>query len=97
VKSRLSFLVAAALAVVAVGLASAHAAGTRLIVAKRGDTVRFAGVAVTCRLAPGEVGALSLLCVHTPRAHFQVVYYRDSLTVYRIGNPDKPAFDTGRP
>jgi len=33
-----------------------------------------------------------VICTHTPRARYSVVFFKDNLFVYRNGNPDNPVF-----
>jgi hypothetical protein len=57
-----------------------------------GDRVVVRSAQVSCKVEAGEVGKPTLFCQHSPAPHYQVVFYRDALFVWKIGNPDKPAF-----
>ena len=59
--------------------------------ARVGDVVRVPSAAAQCKVGQ-EAGAVNLVCAHTPRARFSVVFFKDNLLVYRNGNPDKPVF-----
>jgi hypothetical protein len=77
---------------------SAAAAGkSRVYTGRAGDVLRVPAAAARCTVSR-EAGATNLICVHTPRARYSVVFYRDNLFVYRNGNPDNPVFSArGRP
>jgi len=70
---------------------------SRVFAPTAGDVVRVAGAATRCQV-DREAGALRLVCGHTPRGRFSVVFYRDNIFVYRNGKPDTPVFSSrGRP
>ena len=77
---------------------SAAAAGTRHVYSvQAGDVVRVPAAAARCT-ASREAGATNLICAHTPKALYSVVFFKDNLFVYRNGNPDNPVFSArGRP
>jgi hypothetical protein len=55
------------------------------------DVVRAPGAATRCT-ASVEGGAKSLFCHRSPEGRYQVVFYTDSIVVWKNGNPDKPVF-----
>ncbi len=89
----LPLLIAAAfLAGYAANPAAAPAASNgRVYTAGIGDVVRVPSAAARCEVGQ-EAGAVNLVCAHTPRARFSVVFFKNDLLVYRNGNPDNPVF-----
>ncbi|MGZ4414207.1 MAG: hypothetical protein ACXVRZ_07545 [Gaiellaceae bacterium] len=67
------------------------ASSARVYTAAVGDVVRVPAAATRCEVGQ-EAGAVNLVCAHTTRARFSVVFFKDNLLVYRNGNPDNPAF-----
>ena len=62
-----------------------------------GDVFRVPAAATRC-LVSEEGGAADLICAHTPRSRYSVVFFKDDLFVYRNGNPDTPVFSArGKP
>jgi len=70
--------------------ASAHAEN-RVYTLRQGDVVRAPGAATRCT-AGAEGGATNLFCHRAPEGRYQVVFYADSILVWKNGNPDKPVF-----
>jgi hypothetical protein len=62
-----------------------------VFVARAGDVVRAPAAATRC-VAGQEGGTPNLLCARTPRGRHQVVFYSDRVFVFRVGDPDTPAF-----
>ena len=58
---------------------------------RQNDVVRAPAAATRCT-AGAEGGAKNLLCTRSPAGRYQVVFYRDSILVWKNGNPDKPVF-----
>ena len=58
---------------------------------RQNDVVRAPGAATRCT-ASVEAGAKNLFCHRSPEGRYQVVFYTDSIIVWKNGNPDKPAF-----
>jgi hypothetical protein len=56
-----------------------------------GDVLRVPAAATRC-IVSKEGGAPNLICAHTPRWRYQVVFYRENLFVFRNGYPDNPVF-----
>ena len=49
--------------------------------------VRALLAATRCE-ASGEAGFSDLFCTRSPEARYQVVFYKDSVEVFRVGDPD---------
>jgi len=58
---------------------------------RQDDVVRAPGAATRCT-ASVEGGAKNLFCQRSPEGRYQVVFYTDSIIVWKNGNTDKPAF-----
>ena len=58
---------------------------------RQADVVRAPGAATQCT-ASVEGGFKNLFCRRSPEGRYQVVFYADSILVWKNGNPDKPAF-----
>ena len=73
--------------------ATAVAATTtrRVYTLRRGDLVRVPGAATRC-VASGEGGIPNLFCTRMAGGRYQVVLNADSIFVWRVGDPDDPAF-----
>jgi hypothetical protein len=56
---------------------------------RQGDVVRAPLAATRCE-ASGEAGVPNLFCTRTPRGRHQVIFYADSVLIFRIGDPDNP-------
>lgn len=56
---------------------------------RTGD-VALAPLAATRCEASGEAGFPNLFCTRRPEGRYQVVFYKDSVLVYRAGDPDNP-------
>ena len=56
-------------------------------------TMSFRAPGATTRCtASVEGGSKNLFCRRSPEGRYQVVFYTDSIIVWKNGNPDKPAF-----
>ena len=55
------------------------------------DVVRAPGAATRCT-ASAEAGVQNLFCERSPDGRYSIVFYKDSIIVWKNGNPDKPAF-----
>jgi hypothetical protein len=53
------------------------------------DTVRFPSAATRCE-ATQEGGVPTLFCRRDPEGRHQVVFSRDTIFVFRVGDPDNP-------
>ena len=74
----------------AVGALSTHVYNGRMY-----DVFRVPRAAVRC-----EIRSQSISCEHVPysNAHYEVVFYKDNMVVYRLGNPHNPVWSArGRP
>jgi len=63
----------------------------RIYTLRQNDVVRAPGAATRCT-ASVEGGSKNLFCRRSPEGRYQVVFYTDSIIVWKNGNPDKPAF-----
>jgi hypothetical protein len=63
----------------------------RVFVARAGDIVRAPAAATRC-IAGQEAGTPNLFCTRIPRGRHQVVFSSDRVFVFRVGDPDSPAF-----
>jgi hypothetical protein len=52
---------------------------------RTGDVLRAPAAATRC-LVSGEGGFPDLFCTRIPRGRYQVVFFEDTVQVYRIGN-----------
>ena len=68
----------------------AHAYTLRL-----GDKAVVPAIGQVCSVST-EGGATDLFCARARNARHQVTFFGDSIVVWTVGNPDKPAW-TGRP
>lgn len=96
-RGRLSILAvtAAAATAFALGHASASTRG-HVYTGRPGDTFRVPAAGTRCTVST-EAGAVDVLCGHSTKAHYSVVFFRDGLFVYRNGKPDNPVFHTDTP
>jgi hypothetical protein len=77
------------------GLPGAHASATRIYTLRAGDKVKIPTIQQVCELS-AEGGAPDLFCERPSGAHHQVTFFRDSILVWKVGNPDHAAW-SGRP
>jgi hypothetical protein len=100
-RSRLTPSISIAVAAVAfvggalVGLPGARASATRVYTLRAGDRVLVPAIDQTCVLS-GEGGRPDLFCARTAKPRHEVTIFRDSILVWRVGNPDHPAW-SGKP
>ncbi len=73
----------------------AEASATHAYVLRMGDKVTIPAINQACAVS-GEAGAPDLFCARSRRPHHQVVLFRDSILVWKVGNPDRPVW-SGRP
>ena len=66
-------------------------AGARVIAVRQGDVVRVPAGATEC-VVSGEADVTDFFCERKPRGRYHVVLYADWIRVWRVGNPDTPAF-----
>ena len=77
--------------------AAAGKTRNRVFTGRQGDVFRVPSARVRC-VVTQEGGAPELLCRHTPKANYSVVYFKDNLFVYRNALPDTPIFSArGKP
>jgi hypothetical protein len=78
----------------AVGASTTHVYTGRL-----NDVFRVPAAALRCEVN-AEAGSVKVSCGHVPyaRARHDVVFYRDNILVFRLGNPDTPVWSArGKP
>jgi hypothetical protein len=56
---------------------------------RTGDVARAPLAATRCE-ASGEAGIPNLFCTRTPRGRYQVVFYKNDVLIFRVGDPDNP-------
>jgi len=71
--------------------AAAATTKPRVYTLRRGDVVRIPAAATRC-VASAEGGIPNLFCTRTPGGRYQVVVNADSIFVWKVGEPDDPAF-----
>ena len=76
------------------GPRSAEASPTRAYTLRIGDRVTIPAINQVCTVSR-EGGAADLFCARPRKAHHQVTIFRDSILVWKVGNPDRPAW-TGK-
>src|SRR5262245_10483160 len=74
---------------------SADASATHRYVLRKGDRITIPAIDQSC-IVSGEGGAPDLFCARSRRPHHQIVFFRDSILAWKVGNPDQPAW-SGRP
>ena len=72
-------------------LAASARTNNHIYTLRQNDVVRAPGAATRCT-ASVEGGAKNLFCDRFPDGRYQVVFYTDSIIVWKNGNPGKPAF-----
>jgi len=77
------------------GASPAEASATRSHTLRLGDRVAIPAISQVCT-ASAEGGAVDLFCARPQNARHQVAIFRDSILVWKVGNPDRPAW-TGKP
>lgn len=71
--------------------AASASAMSHVYTGRIGDAFRIPAAATRCVVSQ-EGGAANVVCAHTPKSRYSVVFFRDNLFVYRTGNPDNPVF-----
>jgi hypothetical protein len=64
---------------------------THVYTARHGDVVRVPAAATRCEVSH-EGNAVNFVCAHNPEGRHQVVFYKDTVFVFRVGDPDNPHF-----
>ena len=77
------------------GASPAEASANRAYTLRVGDRVAIPAIKQMCTVST-EGGAIDLFCARPLGAHHQVTIFRDSILVWRVGNPDRPAW-SGKP
>jgi len=73
----------------------AEASSTRAYTLRIGDRVTIPAINQVCALQT-EGGAPDLFCARPRKPLHQVTIFRDNILVWKVGNPDQPAW-AGRP
>ena len=100
---RLLILAAALAASAAIGFGiakitpapAAKAAGPHRYTLRLGDRVTIPGVRQRCAVE-AEGGAPELFCARPRHPRHEVTIFRDSILIWKVGNPDRPAW-SGKP
>ena len=74
---------------------AAQAKTSRFYTLRLGDRVFVPSVGQLCTVST-EGGATDLFCARPRGAHHQVVFFSDSILLWKVGNPDNPAW-SGKP
>ena len=77
------------------GTRAAEASARRMYELRTGDRVSIPAIGQVCSVST-EGGAADLLCARPRNAHHQLTIFRDSILVWNVGNPYRPAW-TGKP
>jgi hypothetical protein len=77
------------------GPRSAEASPSRAYVLRIGDKVAIPAINQLCTVST-EGGAADLFCARPKKARHQVTIFRDNILVWKVGNPDRPAW-AGKP
>jgi hypothetical protein len=73
----------------------ANASAAHRYVLRKGDKITIPVINQVC-IVSGEGGAPDLFCARSRRPHHHIVFFRDSILVWKVGNPDKPVW-SGKP
>jgi hypothetical protein len=71
------------------GSARPVARGPAIYTLRTGDVARAPLAATRCE-ASFEAGVANLFCTRTPAGRYEVVFYEDSVLIFRAGDPDNP-------
>jgi hypothetical protein len=74
---------------------TAKASATRVYTLHVGDKVTIPAIRQVCSVST-EGGAANLFCARQRNAKHQVTIFRDNILVWKVGNPDRPAW-SGKP
>jgi hypothetical protein len=77
------------------GTPAAEASAARSYTLRIGDKVTIPAIGQVCSVQR-EGGAPRLYCARPRNARHQVTIYRDGILVWKVGDPDRPAW-TGKP
>ena len=77
------------------GGSPAQASASRAYTLRVGDRVAVPAIKQVCTVST-DGGAVDLLCARPRSARHQVTIFRDSILVWKVGNPDRPAW-SGKP
>jgi hypothetical protein len=77
------------------GTGAAKASGMRVYTLRIGDKLTIPAINQVCSVST-EGGAADLFCARHRNAKHQVTIFRDNILVWKVGNPDHPAW-AGKP
>lgn len=77
------------------GTRAAEAAAGHAYALRVGDKVAIPAIGQLCWVST-EGGAADLFCARRRNAHHQVTIFRNSILVWKVGNPDRPVW-SGKP
>ncbi|HEY2776400.1 MAG TPA: hypothetical protein VGI77_00720 [Gaiellaceae bacterium] len=77
------------------GLGSARASSAHVYTLRTGDKILIPVINQRCSVS-GEGGSPDLFCSRAKGPTHQVVFFRNSILVWKVGNPDRPAW-SGKP
>ena len=77
------------------GASPVEASPNRAYTLRVGDRVAIPAIKQVCTVST-EGGAVDLFCARPRSAHHEVTIFRDSILVWKVGNPDRPAW-SGKP
>ena len=77
------------------GARAAKASATHVYTLHIGDKVTIPAIRQVCSVST-EGGAADLFCARQRNAKHQVTIFRDNILVWKVGNPDRPAW-SGKP
>jgi hypothetical protein len=66
-----------------------HVSARAFYTLRTGDVARAPLAATRCE-ASGEGGTPNLFCTRIPGGRYQVVFYEDTVLVFRVGDPENP-------
>jgi hypothetical protein len=78
---------------------AAGASATHVYTGRLYDVFRVPAAAIRCEVS-AEADSTRLSCEHVPYSHtrHEVVFYKNNILVYRLGNPDNPVWSArGKP
>jgi hypothetical protein len=82
-------VVVAVVVLVRSGDGKRHVSARAIYTLRTGDVVRAPLAATRCE-ASAEAGSPNLFCTRTPAGRYQVIFYEDSVLIYRAGDTDHP-------
>jgi hypothetical protein len=77
------------------GTGAADASTSHTYTLRIGDRVAIPAISQVCSVST-EGGAVDLFCARPRNAHHQVTIFRNNILVWKVGDPDHPAW-AGKP